>query len=73
MPSKTAELILRADWDENALRYAAEGGEDVIDLVKGCLERDIDIRFTISDALRSPWFEGYREESEESLRGGNWN
>ncbi|KAF2171859.1 hypothetical protein M409DRAFT_50486 [Zasmidium cellare ATCC 36951] len=73
MPSKTAELILRADWDETALREVAAGGGDVIDLVKGCLEKEIDIRFTISDALRSPWFEGCREESEESLRGNGWN
>ncbi|KAK4502936.1 hypothetical protein PRZ48_006363 [Zasmidium cellare] len=73
MPSKTAELILRADWDETALREAAAGGGDVIDLVKGCLEKEIDIRFTISDALRSPWFEGCREESEETSRGNGWN
>lgn len=73
MPSKTAELILRADWDETALREAAAGGGDVIDLVKGCLEKDIDIRYTVSEALRSPWFEGCREEGEESPRGSGWN
>lgn len=72
MPAKTAELILRADWDETALRDAAAGGGEVIDLVKGCLEKDIDLRYTISDALRSSWFEGCREESEETLRSG-WN
>ncbi|CAK1364651.1 unnamed protein product [Cercospora beticola] len=65
MPSKTVEMILRADWDEDALRHAAAGGEEVMDLVRGCLEKDIDIRYTISDALRSPWFEGCREADEE--------
>ncbi|KAI5362039.1 Putative serine/threonine-protein kinase, active [Septoria linicola] len=65
MPSKTVELIIRADWDEEALRHAAAGGEDVIDLVRGCLEKDIDLRFTISDALRSPWFAGCCEAYDE--------
>lgn len=73
MPSKTAELILRADWDEAALRDAAAGGPDVIDLVKGCLEKDLDMRFTISDALRSPWFEGCYEELEEETTSGGWS
>lgn len=73
MPSKTAELILRADWDENALRDVAAGGVDVIDLVKGCLERSVEDRFTIADALRSSWFEGCREEGENSASPGIWN
>lgn len=73
MPSKTAELILRADWDENALREAAAGGGEVIDLVKGCLERAVEDRFTIADALRSSWFEGCREESEEETSRGAWD
>ena len=62
MPSKTVELILSADWDGNALRHAAAGGDEVIELVKGCLEKDIDLRLTIGDALRSVWFEGCRED-----------
>lgn len=73
MPSKTAELILRADWDESALLHAAAGGGEVIDLVKGCLERAIEDRFTIGDALRSTWFEGCREESEEASSLGVWD
>lgn len=72
MPSKTAELILRADWDEAALRSAAAGGPEVIDLVKGCLEREIEDRFTIADALRSGWFDACREEDEENESRGVW-
>lgn len=73
MPSKTAELILRADWDEVALKEAAAGGGEVIDLVKGCLERDIDLRFTIGEALRSAWFDGEAEGGSEGRGGsGSW-
>lgn len=73
MPSKTAGLILRAEWDDTALRRAADAGgsddrrdeqEVVIDLVHGCLEKDIDLRHTINDVLRSPWFADCREEDE---------
>lgn len=72
MPSKTAELILRADWDESSLRHAAAGGPEVIDLVRGCLEKEIDLRFTIGDSLRSPWFEGCRVADEEDRARNVW-
>jgi serine/threonine protein kinase len=65
MPSKTVELILQADWDEQALLHAAAGGSEVRELVQGCLERDIDLRLTIGEALRSGWFEGCSEAGEE--------
>lgn len=72
MPSKTAELILHAEWEDSALRHAAAGGEEVIELVKGCLEKEIDMRFTIAEALRSVWFEGCREIDEEVSARGPW-
>lgn len=69
MPSKTVELILQAEWDGEALKQAAAGGEEVIEMVRGCLEVDIDLRWTVGDALRSPWFEGCREEGDEEEGG----
>ncbi|KAK3667622.1 hypothetical protein LTR22_001437 [Elasticomyces elasticus] len=70
MPSKTVDLILQADWDDGALKQAAAGGDAVIELVKGCLERDIDARLTIAEAMRSPWFAGREEADTED--GGSW-
>lgn len=61
LPSKTVEMILQADWDESALANASAGGSDVKELVQGCFEKDIDLRLTIGEALRSPWFEGCQE------------
>lgn len=61
MPAKTVQMILQADWDDQALSSAAAGGSDVKELVQGCLERDIDMRLTIGEALRSQWFAGCEE------------
>lgn len=61
MPAKTVEMILQADWDDHALVSAAAGGSEVKELVQGCLERDIDMRLTIGEALRSQWFDGCEE------------
>lgn len=65
MPSKTIELIMHAEWDGDALRQASAGSKAVIELVRGCLELDIDLRWTIGDVLRSPWFESCVEETDD--------
>jgi serine/threonine protein kinase len=65
MPSKTIELIMHAEWDSGALRQASAGSEAAMELVRGCLELDIDMRWTIGDVLRSPWFEGCVEETDD--------
>jgi len=75
IPSKVAGLILRAEWDDSALRQAApDGGEVAIDLVHGCLEKDIDLRLTIRDVLDSPWFHGLEEggDEENEVRMAAW-
>lgn len=73
MPSKTVELILHADWDGDALRSAAAGSEAAMELVRGCLELDVDLRWTIGDALRSPWFEGCVEEEPDIDQRSIWS
>ncbi|KAK0878141.1 hypothetical protein LTR87_008069 [Friedmanniomyces endolithicus] len=58
MPSKTVELILQAEWDDGALKLAAAGSDAVIELVEGCLERDIGGRMTVGEVVACVWFEG---------------
>lgn len=72
MPSKTVELIMHSDFDVDALRQAAAGSEGAIELVRGCLELDVDLRWTIGDALRSPWFEGCVEEEDVERKRSIW-
>ncbi|KAK0264362.1 hypothetical protein LTS09_001840 [Friedmanniomyces endolithicus] len=61
MPSKTVELILQAEWDDGALKLAAAGSDAVIELVEGCLERDIGGRMTVGEVVACVWFEGMAE------------
>lgn len=76
MPSRTVEMILQAEWGEKALLNSAAGGEqgimEVRELVKGCLERDIDKRLAIGEVLRSGWFEGCDRGGEGEEGMGGW-
>lgn len=74
MPSKTVEMIMQADWDDIALANAAAGGSEAKELVQGCLEKDVDLRLTIGEAIRSSWFDGCREAlGEEDTNDAPWN
>ncbi|KAF2773169.1 kinase-like protein [Teratosphaeria nubilosa] len=66
MDAQIVQAIMSEPWPENALKQAAQGSGDevVIDLVKGCLEKDINDRLTIGEALMSPWFEGCVEDGD---------
>ncbi|EOD45168.1 hypothetical protein UCRNP2_8095 [Neofusicoccum parvum UCRNP2] len=50
-------LITKGEWDEEALREAG-ADEDAIELIRGCLEMDPQLRWTISEVLECEWFEG---------------
>lgn len=56
---KTAEKIQRADWDESLVHRAEavqDGGlEDVLAILRGCLELDVEKRWTVHDILECNW------------------
>lgn len=60
-------LITKGEWDEEALRDVG-AGEDAIELIRGCLEMDPDLRWSIADVLECRWFEGCRELYEDVQR-----
>ncbi|KAI9810523.1 MAG: hypothetical protein M1827_006196 [Pycnora praestabilis] len=57
-------MILKGEWDEEALRAAkaVEGStNDVVDLVRGCLAMEVEDRWTIARVLESPWLQGFED------------
>jgi serine/threonine protein kinase len=64
-------LIMRGDWDEEALRSAqgAIGSEDmIVEVVRGCLQLDIDMRWNVGQVLASEWLENCKEEDEDGWK-----
>ncbi|UPX15117.1 uncharacterized protein EKO05_0005576 [Ascochyta rabiei] len=57
LDSKTTAKILKGEWDQELVRTAEAlqdgGAEDALTLLKGCLEMDIEQRWTVSDILES--------------------
>ena len=65
--------IIKGEWNEDLLRQAhgiASMEEDAIELIRGCLEMDPDIRWDITQVMACDWFEGY--ESQGAMSGGGW-
>ncbi|TKX25723.1 serine/threonine-protein kinase-10 [Elsinoe australis] len=56
---KVIELIEAASWDEEAVRnsLAAAGHEEtILELLGGCMQPDMNLRWNIGQVLASPWF-----------------
>lgn len=57
-------MILAGEWDQSALRRAkgaAGTEEEVLELVKGCLEMQSENRWTVTQVLESRWLNGCEE------------
>lgn len=68
LDAKTTSKILKGEWDQDLVRTAAalqDGGvEDALALLKGCLEMDVEQRWTISDVLECAFFRNCAEQYE---------
>ncbi|KAJ4338867.1 hypothetical protein N0V95_007937 [Ascochyta clinopodiicola] len=57
LDSKTTMKILKGEWNQELVRTAEAlqdgGAEDALALLKGCLEMDVEQRWTVSDILES--------------------
>ncbi|KAJ6261889.1 Serine/threonine-protein kinase [Drechslerella dactyloides] len=57
------EMIIKGEYDKELLCSKAAGGhEDVVDLLEGCIDMDIDSRWDITQVLESRWLEDLSEE-----------
>ncbi|KAI9783240.1 MAG: hypothetical protein M1839_004080 [Geoglossum umbratile] len=64
-------LIMRGDWDEKVLRSSqgvVASGDAVVEVVRGCLQLDIDIRWNVGQVLASDWLENCKEEDEDGWK-----
>jgi serine/threonine protein kinase len=69
---KTSEKIREGSWDEELVRTAEsvkEGGvEDALALLRGCLEVNVEKRWTIHDILGCAWLRDYEQRFEDVSR-----
>jgi serine/threonine protein kinase len=72
MDIKTSEKILEGSWDEELVRTAEsvkEGGvDDALALLRGCLEVNVEKRWTIHDILGCAWLRDYEKRFEDVSR-----
>lgn len=70
--------IINGTWNREAVqgdiddRQTFQDRADALELIQGCLELDVDKRWTIRDVLASRWFRGYQETSDENLTDTTW-
>ncbi|KAH7384332.1 kinase-like domain-containing protein [Phaeosphaeria sp. MPI-PUGE-AT-0046c] len=69
---KTTEKIREGKWDEapvhNAESVKGGGLEDVLALLRGCLNLDVEKRWTIHDILGCAWLRDYEQRFEDVSR-----
>ncbi|KAF2027449.1 kinase-like protein [Setomelanomma holmii] len=69
---KTTEKILEGRWDDEPIRHAEsvnDGGvEDVLALLCGCLDLDVEKRWSVQDILQCAWFRDCGQQYEDVSR-----
>lgn len=69
LDSKTTMKILKGEWDQELVRTAEalqDGDmEDALTLLKGCLQKDVEQRWTVSDILESAFLRDCAKQYEK--------
>lgn len=58
---KLQMMILRGEWDEQALRHAhgvKDEEEEAVELIRGCLDMDTQSRWRVDEVLACRWLDG---------------
>ncbi|PNS19248.1 hypothetical protein CAC42_2425 [Sphaceloma murrayae] len=64
LAQKVIDMIETAAWEEDVVRKSstAEGHvEEILELLRGCMDPNVTTRWDISKVLASPWFAGYND------------
>jgi serine/threonine protein kinase len=69
---KTIEKIREGGWDEERVRNADavkdSGVDDALVLLRGCLDLDVEKRWTVHDILKCSWLRDYAQRFEDVTR-----
>ena len=68
---KLLTMILKGDWDEEALRVA-KIDDMAVEVLRGCLQTDAEQRWTIREVLEAFWFDGCKEMLNDFEGVGAW-
>ena len=67
---RIVQMIQNEEWDEGAIRAACLNDEEdvdrILDVLRGCLQKDRGARWTIGQVLGSEWFSGMGDPYEGS-------
>ena len=70
--------IVAGSWNREAVQgdvndqRVHQDRTDALELIEGCLELNVDKRWTIRDVLASRWFHEYQETHDENLTDATW-
>ncbi|KAI9842567.1 MAG: hypothetical protein M1837_007080 [Sclerophora amabilis] len=69
---KVRKMIVEGDWDREALRSVQidAAGQHAADLVRGCLNMDPIVRWSVGQVLHSMWLEDCNEAYDMDISGG---
>ena len=68
---KLLSMILEGEWDEEVLRTAMIE-DTAIEVLQGCLQTDIEQRWSIREVLEAYWFDGCKEMLDDMSGLGAW-
>ena len=68
---KLLSMILKGEWDEEALRSAMIE-DTAIEVLQGCLQTDTEQRWSIREVLEAYWFDGCKEMLDDMSGLGAW-
>jgi serine/threonine protein kinase len=67
--------IIKGEWDQDAVRAGSNDPQDrqqALELIKGCLEMNMNARWTIRHVLDSTWLQGCCESAQETTDESTW-
>jgi serine/threonine protein kinase len=72
---RTHANIVKGEWDQDAVlagNVDDKNRHEILDLIRHCLDMDVNRRWTIRQVLDCAWFRDLSQESNEALNESTW-